>query len=98
MILRRVRSDDGATLLIALIIITTVAVVIGALLGLSSSSVEATVGLRDQTGSAYNGDAAAQIAINTLRNSTFANDTGKQCFPSGANGTDTLTLPNLYPA
>jgi hypothetical protein len=89
-------DDTGATLVIVMFIVTTIALVLGATLAQADTSVRATVALRDQAGSAYNGDGAAQVAINTLRNSTFANDVGKQCFSSGTSGT--LTLPNFYPA
>jgi hypothetical protein len=84
-----------------LIIITVIAVVSGVVLAQADTSVRATVALRDQSGSAYNGDGAAQVAINTLRKSTFNNDTSSATFPKcfGSSATsDTLTLSNFYPA
>jgi hypothetical protein len=88
------RHDDrGATLVIALVIITTIALVIGALLPQATTSVASTVSLRAQTGRAYAGDGAAQAAINALRKGTFDNVAATQCFGS----TGTLTLPNYYP-
>lgn len=87
------KADDGATLIIALIIVTTVALVVAGLLGQSTASVRTTEGLRDQVGSTYAGDGAAQVAINALRNSTFNNATGSHCFGAG----DALTLQDFYP-
>jgi hypothetical protein len=88
------RGDDtGATLVIVMFIVTTIALVLGATLSQADTSVRATVALRDQAGSDYNSDGAAQVAINTLRKSTFNNDTGARCFGS----TGTLSLPNFYP-
>jgi hypothetical protein len=91
----RIRRDDdsGATLIIVMFIITTIALVLGATLSQADTSVRATVALRGQAGSDYNGDGAAQVAINALRRSTFNNGTGAQCF--GVSGT--LSLPNFYP-
>jgi hypothetical protein len=88
------RDDTGTTLLLALIIITTIALVIGAVLSEAFSSVRTTFALRDQSGFAYAGDGAAQAAINQLRTGTFDNAAGGNCF--GTSGT--LTLSNFYPA
>jgi Tfp pilus assembly protein PilX len=87
------RGEDGAALVIVLIIVTVVGLVLGAVLTLADTSVRATVALRDQTGSAYNADGAAQAAINKLRNELFNNGTG-ECF----GGSDTLGLRDFYPA
>ncbi|QSR25793.1 hypothetical protein CFH99_09180 [Nocardioides aromaticivorans] len=64
---RRFRDDRGAMLVIALVIITTVAVVTGALLSKSWTNVRATVSLRGVAGTSYAADASAKIAINNLR-------------------------------
>jgi hypothetical protein len=90
----RRRDDTGASLVIVMFIITTIALVLGAVLAHADTSVRASLALRDQAASDYNGDGAAQAAINALRKATFNNGTGAQCF--GASGT--LTLPNYYPA
>lgn len=64
---RRARCDDtGAMLVIALIIITTVALVTGALLTKGATNFRATVSLRGVAGTSYSGDAAAKVAINNL--------------------------------
>ncbi|MBA2952734.1 hypothetical protein GON03_22170 [Nocardioides sp. MAH-18] len=65
---RRGLSDDsGAMLIIALLIITTVALVTGALLTQGSTSLRATVALRGVAGTSYGADAAAKVAVNNLR-------------------------------
>lgn len=75
------RSDDGAMLIFALIIITTVALVTGALLTTSGAKFAATVQLRQVAGNAYASDAAAKIAINALEQGNLA--TGDVSMPSG---------------
>jgi hypothetical protein len=87
------RRDDGATMILALVIVTSVALVVAALIGQSSTSIKATINLRDQAGSAYNGDGAAQTAINALRKGTFDNADGSDCFAGGP----VLNLPDFYP-
>jgi hypothetical protein len=90
----RRHDDRGATLVLALIIITTISLVVAALLPQATTSVSSTVALRVQAGTAYGGDGAAQVAINALRRGTFDNAPSTQCF--GSSGT--LALPNFYPA
>ncbi|HEX8306225.1 MAG TPA: hypothetical protein VF612_15215 [Jatrophihabitans sp.] len=93
-------DDTGATLVLALIVITVVAVVVGALLSFGDSSVRTTVALRSQAASIYGADGAAQAAITALRRSPFNNNTSSttypKCFGAGANA-DTLLLNNFYP-
>jgi Tfp pilus assembly protein PilX len=96
--------DEGATLIIALIIVTVIALVAGALLFQSDSSVRSALALRDQAGAAYNADGAAQVAINDLRLGTgfpagqaFDNASGTTCFgPNNSSGT--RNLQDFYPA
>ncbi|WAX57114.1 hypothetical protein M6B22_21745 [Jatrophihabitans cynanchi] len=89
---RRARpsGDGGVTLILALIIITTIALVIGATLSLATTNVKATVALRDQAATSYSADGAAQVAVNQLRTGTFP----------GANCTATATqsLLGFFPA
>ncbi|TCC60338.1 hypothetical protein E0H73_20590 [Kribbella pittospori] len=92
--MKRPRDERGAALVIVMIIITVVGLATGAVLSKADTSQRATIGLRDQAGSVYDADGAAQAAINQLRRSTFANDVGSQCF----GGSDTLALPGFYPA
>ncbi len=64
----RMTSDDtGAALVFALIIITTVALVSGAILAHGGANFRATVTLRGVAGTSYAADAAAKVAINDLR-------------------------------
>lgn len=60
------RSDDGAILIFALIIITTVALVTGSLMTTGWTNFASTVTLRSVAGQAYAGDAAAKLAINDM--------------------------------
>jgi hypothetical protein len=93
-------DDTGATLVLALILITVVAVAIGALLSFGDSSVRVTVALRSQAADSYGADGAAQAAITALRRSPFNNDTSSPTYPKcfGAGITDdTLLLNNFYP-
>ncbi|MET9316041.1 hypothetical protein ABZX12_29850 [Kribbella sp. NPDC003505] len=88
----RARGDEGAALVLALIVITVIALSLSALLTLSDTSVRTTVGLRDQVADTYNADGAMQAAINNLRNSSYNHNTGQYCFGSS----DTLQLPNFH--
>ena len=65
---RRAAGDDtGASLVIALIMITVVALVVGSVLLFSDTGIRATVGLRSQASEAYSADSAAQVAVDKLR-------------------------------
>ena len=67
--LRRVRPGDdrGALLIIAIVVITVVALVTGFVLTQGDGSLRATVALRDVARASYAADGAAQVAINDLR-------------------------------
>jgi hypothetical protein len=66
--LRALRDDDsGAMLIVALIIITSVALVTGALLTHGGTNFRATVALEGVAGTSYAGDTAAKVAVNNLR-------------------------------
>lgn len=66
--MRRIRNDDtGASLIFALLIVTAIALVSGAILQHSSTNFRATVALRGVAGTSYASDTAAKIAINNLR-------------------------------
>jgi len=106
------RDDEGAILIFALIITTTIALVVGVLLTRGDGSLRATLALRQVAGSSYAADAAANIAINDLRTgygfpgsvpwaeSAFNNNDAAGCFGNnvGLGATDTLPLNNFYPA
>jgi len=97
---RTAEQDSGAMLIFALFIITTIAVVLAAIWGQADASIRTSVAIRDEAGSAYNGDAAAQLALNNIRtgygftNSGFNNAVGSNCF--GTSG-GTLNLRDFYP-
>lgn len=61
------RNDEGAMLIFALLIITTIALVTAALLTRGQGNLLATVQLRTVAGAAYGADAATNIAINDLQ-------------------------------
>ena len=60
-------SDEGAMLIVALIIVTAVALVTGAVLTHSWTNFRATTSLRGVAGTSYASDAAAKVAIDNLR-------------------------------
>ena len=97
----RLRCDEGASLIIALVIVTVIALVIGATLSQASGSELATVQLRNQAGTAYAADAAGQVAVNNLRRGNFANvDNGTGCFGNSITqlgDPDRLHLNGFYP-
>ena len=113
--LRRVRpaDDRGALLIIAIIIVTVVALVTGFVLTQGDGSLRATVALRDVARASYAADGAAQVAINDLRTGYnvgngepdpwyYTNAVGTGCFGyDGAAGSttpkDTLVLDDLIP-
>ncbi len=84
------RNEDGASLIIALLFVTVVFTVTMATLSFSFSSIRATVAVRQQASEAYAADGAAQVAVNTLRNSTFMYDSA-HCFSNNTN--DNLSVP-----
>jgi len=66
--LRALRHDEsGAMLIVALIVITSVALVTGALLTHGGTNFRATATLEGVAGTSYNADTAAKVAINNLR-------------------------------
>ena len=88
-VMRR-RDDRGASLVLALIFITVIAVAIAAVLSLADANLRATVALRKQATESAGAEAAAQIAIDKLRHSSYVS--GSACF----DGASTLTLDNAY--
>ncbi|GAA1589366.1 MULTISPECIES: hypothetical protein [Kribbella] len=93
--LRGIRRDEsGAALILAMVIVTVLALGLAALLTLSDTSIRTTVGLRSQVAATYDGDGATQAAVNAVRNSTFDGSAGTHCFGSA----DTLHLDHFYGA
>jgi hypothetical protein len=88
----RRKQDDGAALILVLILITAVALVMGAILSLADTNVRSTVALRGQAGNAYNADSAAQVAVDELRRNKF-NNTADACTRTSSS----QLLSNFYP-
>jgi hypothetical protein len=87
----RLADDKGASLVLALIFITVVAVVMGVVLSYAETNLRTTVAMRGQAARAAAADGAAKVAINQLRRGTY--DGTGDCF--GTAGT-TLPLPSFY--
>ncbi len=92
---RSLKKDDGATLILVLIIVTVFSIVIGVILSQTDTSLRTTLVLRDQAASAYSTDGAAQIAINNLATGPYVNLNGQKCFTlPGGTTSNTLPLTN----
>src|SRR3954453_2712793 len=70
----RLGNDDGAMLILALIVITSVALVTGAVLSHGSVNLRSTSVLRGVASTSYAADAGAKLAINNLRLGSTAPD------------------------
>ncbi len=68
---RRTTGDDGATLVIVLILVTVIAVVLGTILAEADTGARSTVALGDQAASQYATDGAGQAAVSQLSQGTF---------------------------
>ncbi|GAB3857978.1 hypothetical protein GCM10028801_17230 [Nocardioides maradonensis] len=86
------RGDDGVTMLLALLIITAIALVSSALLAQAFTNNAATIGTRKATANQYGADAAAQYVVNQVRLSDLSSGL---CSTTGATSED---LANFYPA
>ncbi|WP_436494769.1 hypothetical protein [Actinokineospora sp. HUAS TT18] len=78
------RDERGAALILVLVLVSVVSLVLLGMLTFAGTSIRTTVELRDQATTASTSDAAASAAINAIRNSTYNNSPGQQCF-GGAN-------------
>ncbi|GAA1833801.1 hypothetical protein GCM10009682_60310 [Luedemannella flava] len=88
----RLADDSGASLVLALIFITVVAVVMGVVLSFAETNLRTTRALRSQAATASAADGAAKAAIDRITGNTYDLQDGSNCFGSGS----TLTLPNFY--
>lgn len=80
--LRALRDDDrGAMLIVALIVITSVSLVTGALLAQGGTNLRATTVLEGVAGTSYAADTAAKVAVNDLRLGARAPDWVAPTFP-----------------
>jgi hypothetical protein len=66
----RLRGEGGAALQLALVFLTAIALIVGALLGFAGESSQATVVTRTTRSTDYDADGAMQAAIATIRAST----------------------------
>lgn len=71
-----------------MILVTITSVLVVGLLSAVDTGTRATTALRDQGEDFYTADGAAQVAVNTIRNSTYTGQAGQTCFPDS----DTLEL------
>lgn len=85
----RPAGEEGAALVIVLIIVTVLSIGLLAVVSLSTTNIRAAVALRAQAGDSYAADAAAQIAIDELR---------RDFFPGNCSSAQTQILSNFYPA
>jgi hypothetical protein len=85
-------DDSGASLIFALFLITTIALVSTATLAFADTSIRSTVSMRAVSSTEYAGDAAGEIAVNQLRRAQFNG------VATGCDTSTTEVLSNLYPA
>jgi Tfp pilus assembly protein PilX len=69
MIDKVVRRDQGAALILVLIIISVISLVMSVILAQADTNVRATVNLRDQAANIYGADGATQAVLNALKTS-----------------------------
>jgi hypothetical protein len=91
----RPADDTGASLVMALALVTFLGLVIGTLLSYTATSVRATKATDNRVARTYDADGALQTAINQVRNSDFNNDPGSACpnllVPASDGSTTTVT-------
>ncbi|HEU5109815.1 MAG TPA: hypothetical protein VFT95_14830 [Micromonosporaceae bacterium] len=95
------RDDSGAALLLALVVVTVVAIGAAVLLTFVDTNIRTTVQLREQAADIYNADAAMDAAIDELRTNGADPALGDDCFgsdgdrfrlPTGFYGADTAVV------
>lgn len=75
----RCHDDSGASLILALMIITGVALVAGAMLSYSGTAITSAGATLARAQTDYDVDGALQVAVNTIRQSDFINTPGQNC-------------------
>lgn len=88
----RMRDDSGASLVLALVMVTVFSIIVAAVLTFADTSLRTTMVLRDQAADAAGADGAADIAVNALRHGYFDGSAGG-CFGPSDN---TLELREFY--
>ncbi|TCJ31213.1 hypothetical protein [Nocardioides jejuensis] len=88
-------NDEGAMLVFAMIIVTTVSLVTGVLLAKGWTNFAATSTLRDVAGQAYAGDAAGKVAVTDLvQGAKSSVPSSVATYPNGADGAGTWVYDN----
>ena len=77
-------DDRGAALVLALLFITGVGLITGALLTFSSASIRSATELHNRSQVDLDVDGALQVALNTVRQSTYNNAVGETCLSGGS--------------
>lgn len=91
----RRKDDEGAILVFAIIIVTAIALITGALLGRGWGNFAATSTLRDVAGQAYASDAAAKVAVTDLvQGAKSSVPASVATYPNGADGPGTWVYDN----
>lgn len=75
------RRDDGAILVVAMLVVTVVSLIVGVVLTTGDGSLRATVALREVAGSSYAADGAAKVALNALRTGYSPGDPNGSLLP-----------------
>lgn len=83
---RHVAADEGASLVMVLVLLIFTGLVVGAVMKLSQTSLDASIASHDRALAVYDVDAALETAVNQMRNSTFNNEVGQQCPPTQFTG------------
>jgi hypothetical protein len=76
-------DDRGAALVLALLFITGVGLITGALLTFSGTSIRSASELQNRSQVDLDVDGALQVALNNVRQSTYNNGSGETCLNSG---------------
>ncbi|HVK26258.1 MAG TPA: hypothetical protein VM677_33315 [Actinokineospora sp.] len=85
------KDESGAALILVLVLVTAVCLVILSMLTFSSTSIRTTIELREQASTSSTSDATMSAAINNIRNSTYNNESGQQCF----GGSNTMSVTGI---
>jgi len=87
-------GDEGAILVVVLIVLTVLSLGLSALLTFADTGERTTVAMTTQAATMAEANGAVEVAMNALRRGQYNNSPGQSCF----GGTDTLTLSNVTPS
>ena len=85
-------DDTGASLVLALALVTFLSLVVGATLAYSGASIRAARTADSRAAASYDADGALKTAVNQVRNSTFNNESGSTCADQTVPGAGSSTL------